>query len=104
MRRAIDQERTGKKLKMMLTLAGYDVKFVQEYLQLECPQSIYRWFKGKILPSVDNLCSLSILLGVHIEELLVLQGQPMLCGVEKVVKEPRMKRLLLYATQIQKVA
>ena len=43
----IDQVKTGIKLKMMLKTAGYDVKYIQEYLHLSCPQSIYRWFKGK---------------------------------------------------------
>ena len=32
---------------------------------------IYRWYKGLILPSVDNLFMLSRLLNVHMEELLV---------------------------------
>lgn len=38
----IDMEKTGLKLKIMLKVAGYDVKFVQEYLHLSCPQPIYR--------------------------------------------------------------
>ena len=74
MYQAIDQERTGLKLKMMLRRAGYDVKYVQNYLSLSCPQPIYRWFKGKILPSVEHLCALSRLLHVHMEELIVLKG------------------------------
>ncbi len=69
----IDLKRTGEKLQIMLKLAGYDVKYVQEYLHLACPQSIYRWFKGKALPSVEHLCALANLLCVHMEELLVLQ-------------------------------
>ncbi len=71
----IDQVKTGIKLKMMLKAAGYEVRDIQEYLHLSCPQSIYRWFKGKILPSVEHLCALSKLLNVHMEELIVLQGQ-----------------------------
>lgn len=49
----IDQEKTGKKLKIMLETAGYDVKYIQNYLHLSCPQSIYRWYKGKVLPSEE---------------------------------------------------
>ncbi len=71
----IDQVKTGIKLKMMLKSAGYEVRDIQEYLYLSCPQSIYRWYKGKILPSVEHLYALSKLLNVHMEELLVLQGQ-----------------------------
>ena len=68
---SIDLELTGIKLKMFIKKAGYDVKFIQNYLQLSCPQPIYRWFKGKSLPSVDHLFALSYLLGVHMDELLV---------------------------------
>ena len=59
MYQTIDLEKTGIKLKTMLKAAGYDVKFMQEYLHLACPQPIYRWFKGKVLPSVENLCAIS---------------------------------------------
>lgn len=102
--RPIDQQRSGQKLKAMLKLAGYDVKYIQEYLNLSCPQPIYRWFKGQNLPSVESLYSLSSLLGVHMEELLVMQGQSTNIGVYKVVQEPRNKRLLYYAQCLQKAA
>lgn len=67
----IDMEKTGQKLKQLLETAGYKTKQVQQYLHLSCPPPIYRWYKGKILPSVDHLLMLSELLGVHMEELLV---------------------------------
>ena len=67
----IDMITTGAKLKRMLSSAGYTPKMIQEYLHLSCVQPIYRWYKGMILPSVDNLLMLRELLGVHMEELLV---------------------------------
>lgn len=73
--RPIDMVLTGKRLKRMTQSAGYDVRFLQEYLCLGCPQSIYRWFEGKSLPSVDHLHALSVLLQVHMEDLLALQGE-----------------------------
>ena len=48
----IDMQRTGKKLKHMIESAGYTPRIIQEYLHLSCVQPIYRWYKGKILPSV----------------------------------------------------
>lgn len=36
----IDQQRTGQKLKIIIKLAGYDVKYIQEYLNLSCPQPV----------------------------------------------------------------
>ena len=51
----IDMERTGILLKEMFDKSGYTVKDIQKILHLSCPQPIYRWFKGNILPSVDHL-------------------------------------------------
>ena len=67
----IDMVRTGIHLRTVMEQAGYDVKTLQQQLHLSCPQPIYRWFQGKILPSVDHLYMLSRLLGRHMEDLLV---------------------------------
>ena len=100
----IDQVKTGIKLKMLLKTAGYDVKYIQEYLHLSCPQSIYRWFKGKVLPSVEHLCALSKLLDVHMEDLLVLQGESVIYSIMELSDDTTTKRLLMYAKYLQKVA
>lgn len=67
----IDMIQTGLQLKKHIAQAGMSVKEIQIYLHLSCPQPIYRWINGKILPSVDHLLMLSELFGVHMEELLV---------------------------------
>lgn len=67
----IDLEMTGNNIRKHTYAYGYTVKDIQGYLGLSCPQPVYRWFKGKILPSVDNLLRLSELLHVHMEDLLV---------------------------------
>ena len=100
----IDQIKTGMKIKWMLKTAGYDVAYIQKYLHLSCPQSIYRWFKGKVLPSVEHLAALSRLLNVHMEELLVLQGQPATFHIGKLDRNDTTRRLLMYAKYIQKLA
>ena len=67
----IDMKKTGILLKETIEKAGYTVKDIQKILHLSCPQPIYRWFKGIILPSVDHLYVLSRLLKLHMEDLLV---------------------------------
>lgn len=67
----IDMIKTGKNIEKMIRKSRYDVSYIQSYLQLSCPQPIYRWFKGQILPTVDHLYMLSKLLKVHMEDLLV---------------------------------
>ena len=72
----IDMEKTGRKMKYMLSKAGYTPRMLKEYLHLSCVQPIYRWYKGSILPSVDHLLMHSELLDVHIEDLLVKKKCP----------------------------
>lgn len=69
----IDMEKTRLLLKRKIQQAGYTVKDIQKKLSLSCPQSIYRWYQEKVLPSVNHLYVLSKLLDVHMEELLVPQ-------------------------------
>ena len=69
----IDMKKTGLLLKEKIEKDGYTVKDIQSVLHLSCPQPIYRWFKGIILPSVDHLYVLNRLLNLHMEDLLVPQ-------------------------------
>lgn len=68
---AIDLILTGQRIRSVIFESGYSVKEIQEILKLSCPQPIYRWMHGYMLPSVDNLYMLSRLFGVHMEDLLV---------------------------------
>ena len=45
-KKLINPLKIGKNLKRCVDQMGYKVKDIQEYLCLECPQPIYRWFKG----------------------------------------------------------
>ncbi len=104
MYQSVDPVKTGLKLKILLNGAGYNVKDIQEYLLLAYPQSIYRWFSGKILPSVDHLCALSRLLDVHMENLLVLQGQSLEDEMVVRMEDIKTKRLLSYRKYLRESA
>ncbi len=67
----IDLQKTGKQIKMLCKKSGLSVKDIQRELYIGSFQSVYAWFQGKSLPSVDNLFRLSRLLHVTIDELLV---------------------------------
>ena len=68
---AIDMKKTGIRIQKYAGKYGYSVKYIQEYLGLSCPQPVYRWYKGQVLPSVDNLLKLSELFHTHMEDLIV---------------------------------
>lgn len=87
---------TGNRLRKLGQSSGYSVKDIQQYLGLSCPQSIYRWYKGDILPSVDNLLKLSELYQVHMEELLVRTGYVLKYDVEKMKNNNLEERIKAY--------
>ena len=93
----------------MLSNSGYTPNMIKDYLHLSCVQPIYRWYKGKILPSVDHLLMLSALLDVHMEELLVKKnyvtlGQDIiLYNKELLNKEEMYNRLTIYFRKIEQL-
>lgn len=98
----IDMKLTGKKLSYLAKLRGYSVKDIPKYLGLACPQPVYRWYKGIILPSVDNLLRLSELFGIHMEELLVTDPMKLINTFEIITNNNATmgKRILLYASKL----
>lgn len=66
----IDMYRTGQNIKRIMRLRGLTVRNVQEFLELSTPQSVYHWFDGRNMPTVDNLYALSELFRVPIDEML----------------------------------
>ncbi len=98
----IDMEKSGQKIKQMIQKAGYSVKEVQHYLQLSCPQPVYRWFHGQVLPTVDHLLMLSRLLGVHMEEFLVVKENKEWRRFAYVTNDS-LNRMVLYYNYIQKL-
>jgi len=70
----ISKVETGKRIRNLLAEYGITVRDVQEEMELESPQSVYKWLNGKALPSLDNLLILSDMLDMPIERILVLEG------------------------------
>lgn len=90
----IDLVKTGELLKQKIMMAGYSVKEIQQMLGLSCPQPVYRWFKGQVLPTVEHLHRLSKILNVHMEELLVTRGAEQTCSATELL--PFERRMLAY--------
>jgi transcriptional regulator with XRE-family HTH domain len=66
----IDMVKTGQNMKRIMQASGLEVKDIQEFLELSTPQSIYHWFDGRNLPTVDNLYALSELFHLPVDALL----------------------------------
>ena len=68
----IDMKRTGENILVLRKRAGLSVTDLSEALWFTRPQAVYRWQQGRSLPTVDNLVILAYLLGVTMDEILVL--------------------------------
>lgn len=77
----IDVRGTGQNIKRIIQAKGFAVKDVQEFLGLGTIQSIYHWFDGRNLPSVDNLYALSGLFQIPVDAMLV-GDRKLECGSE----------------------
>lgn len=73
----IDKEKTGKRIRKLMEERNISVRDVRDSLSLESVQSVYYWFNGRNIPTIDNLYALSELLQVPIDV--------MICGNRKVL-------------------
>ena len=71
----INIKRTGSKIKRLCDERRISVKTIQKELYIGSFQSVYAWFSGKTLPSLDNMYRLSRLLGVSVDEMIVDQAE-----------------------------
>ena len=67
----IDMVETGKNIARLREERGMTVRDLQAYFGFEEPQAIYKWQRGKSLPTVDNLYALGALLEVPMEDILI---------------------------------
>lgn len=71
---AIDLAATGRNIKALREKRGISVKEMQAYFGFDAPQTIYGWQRGRCVPTLENLLALSRLLGVSVEDIIVLKG------------------------------
>ncbi|MBE6962553.1 MAG: helix-turn-helix transcriptional regulator [Ruminococcaceae bacterium] len=68
----IDIIRTGENIRRLREDRNLTVMEVQSFLRLSSVQAIYQWERGVSLPTVDNLCALSCLFEISMNDILVL--------------------------------
>ena len=72
----INMVATGRNIIKLREAAGMTVKDIQDIFGFATPQAIYKWQHGTALPSIDNLVVLAMVLGVTIDEILVVEDNP----------------------------
>lgn len=95
----IDMVATGKNIQRLREERNLTVHEVQEFFGFEEPAAIYRWQRGDNLPTVDNLCALSKLFEVPMEDILVLKESNDPDGKRRMVatrKNKQTKKILFF--------
>lgn len=67
----INVQKTGKNIYKFCRKKGVTANEIRDFMNFSCSQSIYRWFHGQSLPTMDNFYALSLLLGISLEMFLV---------------------------------
>ncbi len=67
----LDLEGTGTKIKTLMKLRGVTPRQLQLIMDFPYVQTIYNWFAGKNMPTLDNLVVLAQILDVTMDEIIV---------------------------------
>ena len=69
----VDLKLTGQNITVLRKRSGISVRELQNILGFATPQAIYKWQRGETLPTVENLAALAFVLGVSVEDILVVK-------------------------------
>ena len=69
----VDLKLTGQNIAVLRKQSGISVRELQSMLGFATPQAIYKWQRGETLPTVENLAALAYILGVAVEDILVVK-------------------------------
>ncbi len=68
----IDMVGTGQNINRLRQNAGISVRDLQNIFGFATPQAIYKWQHGTALPTIDNLIVLAKVLGVKVDDILII--------------------------------
>ena len=71
LRPVLDLDATGVKIKTLMKQRGISPRQLQLILNFPYVQTIYNWFAGKNMPTIDNLVVLAQVLGVAMDDIIV---------------------------------
>ena len=73
--RKISKKQTGMQIRQMMIDRGITVTQLQNWLEIDSCQAVYKWLHGVNLPSVTHLHGLSQILDVKIDEILAVEEE-----------------------------
>ena len=76
----VDTVATGQNIDRLRNAAAQSVKDMQMIFGFATPQAIYKWIHGTSMPTIDNLVILAAVLGVTMDEIVVVETVSVKCG------------------------
>jgi transcriptional regulator with XRE-family HTH domain len=71
----VDKIATGNKIKEIIKEKELRIVDIQDIFGFNTPQAIYKWMRGDILPSIDNLIILADIFDCKIDEIIVVKRE-----------------------------
>lgn len=68
----VNMTATGSNIKALIKANGLKITEIQNAYGMNTPQSIYKWLRGEMLPSIDNLVILAHILNTSIDKIIIL--------------------------------
>ncbi len=68
----INMHETGANIKALIKSKGLKVADVQVMCGFNTPQAIFKWMRGDALPTIDNMVILAHILGVTIDQIIII--------------------------------
>jgi transcriptional regulator with XRE-family HTH domain len=68
----INMSATGANIKALIKEKGIKVSDIQNGCGFNTPQAIFKWMRGDAMPSIDNLVILAHMLGVTIDQIIII--------------------------------
>ena len=99
----INIKETGINLRLIMDKRGITPRKVKEYLKLGSVQSVYNWFHGQNMPTIDNLYALSQLLQVPIDEIICGNKKVIMPEPSVIIDTPQIRRVHAYYKQLNKM-
>lgn len=96
----IDMEKTGSYIKSICKKNGIRTMDIKNRLCMSSVQSVYDWFHGKTLPSVDNLLALSRMLGKSMDELLIVKDSGLYIYPKEYDGKKGKERVIIYGKNL----
>ena len=99
----INPRETGVNLRRIMDKRGITPKDIKEFLNLGSIQTVYNWFNGLNMPTVDNLYALSQFLQVPIDEIICGNRKVIIPEPIVIIENPRTRRLYAYYKQLNRM-